>query len=337
MASYLTLRWIPDLKAESDLAELSVAFEVESIPFSKFDLKESRYNGARITGPFVATLIEDYATAMENGDAFPRIVCHNTPTGYVILGGNQRVSAIETLINAGKLPKDQLIDSYVIKTKDKLLLEIIARSGNVGHGGRSEKEERIAHALYSVRSLGMTAKDAAKLFIVSDATINNHIRAEEERKFHASHGINVSSMPNASLLEIAKIDDLQLKTKLAGLASQHVVSHDRLGQAVKAIRKAKTQQSRIGVVKNLEGELAESAHRTRTRDANTPRKVPKRPRRDRVISLLTNLANFLEAGRDGEPLLSMADLQVADIEDRKTIQGLWGRVAIRMEKIVRAK
>lgn len=340
--SYIELRWMPDLKAEADLAALSIAYEIQSIPFSKINLKESQYNGARLATPLVPRLIEDYAMAMEHGDPFPRIIVQNSSVGYVISWGNQRCAAVKSLIDAGKVSAKTTVEAYVVQTTDKLLLEILARCGNVGHGGRSEKEERLAHALYAVRSLGMTTKDAAKLFIVGDSTISQHIRADDERKFQASQGVNAAGVPMVVLTEIGKVADLGLKVKLGHLAAQHNPPVARIRQAVQTIKKAKSRASQLSAIKQLERELAEAAHRmestkTASGQCRQRTKVPRRPRRDRIITMLTHLANFLEAGLDGEAFRTMSDLQVSSVEDRKTLQNLWDRVDARMRVIARTQ
>jgi hypothetical protein len=341
--SYIELRWMPDLKAEADLAALSIAYEIQSIPFSKIDLKESQYNGARLDTPIIASLVEDYAMAMENGDPFPRIIVFNAPTGYIISWGNQRTAAVKSLIDAGKVSPKTALEAYVVQTTDKLLLDVLARCGNVGHGGRSPKEERIAHALHAVRNLGMTASDAAKLFIVSDSTILQYIRADEERKFQLSQGINVAEVTNGVLNEIARVADLGLKTKLGSLASQHGkrLPVERVRQAVQALKKSRSQSAQHSIVKGLERELSEAAHRAYSKGRKTPSsgqtKVPRRPRRDRIITLLTQLANFLETGLDGEPFRRLSDLQVSGDIDRKTIIGLWMRVDAKMHQLLREK
>jgi hypothetical protein len=195
----LSLSWYSDLKAESDLSSLAVSFDIETIPFIEIDLKESQVNGARLNGALLEHKIEDYMQGMRNGDTFPRPVVHKTPTGFVILSGNQRCESVRRLIVNGELPKNTSIDCYVVDTTDKLLLEIIARCANVAHGEGTPKEERIQQGVYFVRALGMLVRDAAKLCMVSETGISHHIRAEEQRKELAAAGINATRVPVSTL------------------------------------------------------------------------------------------------------------------------------------------
>jgi len=184
MAGFLKLSCCDDLQLESHLRALSVSQAVRTIKFSQLDLKESQYNGARIEDPIVRFLVEDYKTGMENGDTFPRIAVYEDKKGtYVILSGNQRSVSIDELIKEGKISKLLTLEVYVVDTADPLLREVIARSANVSHGGRSSRDERLAHAIYSVRKLGMRPKAKAvkqalkhpKGVEMSDSQIAEHV------------------------------------------------------------------------------------------------------------------------------------------------------------------
>jgi hypothetical protein len=336
MATYLSLKWMADLKLESDLGSLSVVWEEVTIRFTEIDLKESQYNGARLGDPIIHSLVEDYRMGMENGDAFPKIVIYKAKSGYVVLSGNQRCAAIESLIDANRLPKTVSVEAYLVKTTDKLLLEVIARSGNVGHGERSPKEERLAHAVYSVRLLGMRHKDACKIFMVSEHAIRTHIAAEKERVDFGKQGVDMSHVPISSLSALSGLKfDESTKTKVGHLVSRHNPTVERVSQTVKAIKKARSQSGRNNEVKKLEIELAEQAHRSRQdrRGNKQPHKVPRRPRRDRLIGHLTKLTNYLESGMDGEAFVRLDDFQIAGDGDKKVIADLWKRIQFRMKVI----
>lgn len=335
MASVLKLTWMADLKLETDLRALSVTSEVGTIPFSKIDLAESQYNGARLGDPIVHVLVEDYRIGMENGDTFPRIAVYKGKAGYVILSGNQRAAAIKQFIDEGRLPQGVMIEVYIIDVPDKLLQEIIARSGNVGHGGRCEKDERLAHAVYSVRKLGLRVKDAAKLFEVSETSINVRIRAETARTGLAREGINVSHVPVSTLASLAPLDT-SAKIKLGHLIAQHNPTAERVKQTVKAVRKARSQNGRLQQIKRFEKELTEEAHRSTATRSGNARKVPRRPRRDRLIGDLTRLATYLESGMDGERFARLDDFQLAGDADADTIRKLWKQVEMRMRTILRS-
>jgi hypothetical protein len=212
----MKLSWCPDLTAESNLRRLGVVFDVGNVAFSKLDLKESQVNGARLGDPLVQSLISDYRQGMLNGDTFPRIVVHPGKAGWIILSGNQRTAAVEKLVKEGELPKDPQIECYKLDECDKLLREIIARSANVVHGGRAEYDERLAHAVYCCRALGMSPADAAKTFCVGKDGIIKNMRAEKERDSLMRSGVDASRLPITTLDAISKLPfDTNAKQQVA--------------------------------------------------------------------------------------------------------------------------
>jgi hypothetical protein len=339
-AKQLKPTWCDDLKAESDLRRLGVPFEKTSIKFSDIDLKESQVNGARLEDSIIATLVDDYMQGFRNGDNFPRPIVHKTATGYVILSGNQRSESIRRLIEAGEIAKTFQMEVYLVDTTDPLLLEIIARSGNVAHGGRSSKEERMSHAVYSVRKLGMRSADAAKIYNVSATNINMHIRAEDERRSLAESGIDTSRVANAALEPLARLKfDEPAKKKLGSVISQYVPTAERVRQVVGVMAKAKTTADRFQQVKELERELSAAFHSNGNgkhhANGNGHSKAPLRPRRDKLVSILTRLANFLDSENDGQGFTSLDELQVASAADIELINKLWKRLSYRMKVVLK--
>ena len=341
MASkFLKLTWYQDLKAETDLRRMAVSFEIESIPFNKIDLKESQVNGARLGEAIIQSKVEDYMQGFRNGDTFPRPIMHKTATGYVILGGNQRCESIRRLIAEGELPKDVQVEIYLVETKDKFLLEIIARSANVAHGQGSDKAERLAHAIYCVRSLGMRTADAAKQFMVAESTINMHIKAEEQRKDLAAAGVDAHRVPNAVLAPLAKLDfDAGTKQKLGQLVAQHGPTAERTRQVVATMTKETSSQGRNRVLKEFEKELHVAAHGNgHTKNGHTESersKVPLRPRREKAFRLASSLANFLESENGGEPFTTLEEMQISSDADRDRMVKLCNKLTYRLRVLAK--
>lgn len=327
----LKLTWYEDKKAESDMRRMNIAFDVKQIPFSKIDLKESQVNGARIAAPLIRDLIEDYKQGMRNGDTFPRVVLVPGKAGYVISSGNQRCTAISELIDEGDLPKNLSIEAYVTDDIDTLLREILARAGNVAHGGRSAKEERLAHAIHCVRSLGMSMKDAAKTFMVGESTVKLHISAERERAELQRAGIPAERISVSSLAPLAGLSfDERAKQQIGFLVAQHDVPADRVRQIVRAVKQEKSQTGRVAKIKQLEKDLAQQARATAKPSANGHSKAPQRPRRDKFLSLLSRLVDFLETENEGSAFTSLDQLQFSGGTDDERLSSLCGKLKLRL-------
>lgn len=328
----MKLSWCPDLTAESNLRRLGVVFEVGTVAFSKLDLKESRVNGARLGDPIRKDLVGDYRQGMLNGDTFPRcIVYPNGKSGWVILSGVQRTAAVEELIKECQLPKDPQLEVYKLDECDKLLREIIARSSNAVHGGRSDFQERLAHAVYCCRALGMQQGDAAKTFCVGLTSIQLHVKAEKERDALMRSGVDASRMPVTALEQIAKLPfDSSAKQAVATLAVQHDVPAEKIKTVVAGLKTAKSQQDRTAKIKAFERELAQQARATeKPATSNGTTKAPSRPRRDKLLRMLETATDFLENGNDGGSFTTLDQLQFTGDADTARLKTLVGRLQLR--------
>jgi hypothetical protein len=327
----MKLSWCADLAAESNLRRLGVVFEVGKVPFSKLDLKESRVNGARLRDPIIKELVEDYRQMMLNGDIFPMPVVHPGKAGWIILSGVQRTAAVEKLIQSGDVAKDPQIECYRLEECGQLLREIIARSFNAFHGERIGYSDRLQHAVYCCRALGMSASDAAKVFGLTVSSITLHVRAEKERDALMRSGVDATALPATTLGQIAKLPfDTNAKQQIAILTVQHNVPSERVKTVVDKLKTAKTQQARTAQVKAFEKELADQARATaKPKTSNGQSKAPSRPRRDKVLSLCERLVEFLEHGNDGESFTTLDQLQFSGEADTARMKTLVGRLTLR--------
>jgi len=334
----LKLQWTDDLKAESDFRMMGIPFEKVRIPFSKIDLKESGFNSARFE-PVIPGLVSDYSQAMRNGDVFPRIVAYRKGS-YILTSGNQRSLAIKSLIADGALAKDVVVEIYDLQTSDAMLIEAVTRSANVSHGGRATWEERKAHACKMVAEYGMATADAAKLFTLSQATINNQITSNKTRVALGESGINAASVPSSVLNTVARLDqDSSVFLKVGHLVAQHGPSGEQVKRYVDRIKKARSEDQRLGLVKKIEKELTEQAKtfgNTKKARLSSPR-VPLRPRRDQFVAQLTKLANFLDFGKAGEGFSKLSELQVSVAADSQLVSDSWERIELRMSLIMKGR
>ena len=334
----MKLLWMDDLKLESDLRAMGIAFEVTTIKLSVIDFVASADNGARIGDPVMPGLVADYKLAMLNGDIFPRPAVRKIKSGYLILSGNQRCAAVRELVADGDLPPDCQIEAYLLATDDPMLVNAVIRSANVGHGGRTTWDERVAHAIFMVSSLGMAIADASKLFIVSKTTITARIRAEEVRKELGKACIATSTIATATLDVLGQIQhDERSFRQMGSLVAQHAPPTERVRQMVGSVKKAKSDTDRLRIVKNFENELTQEAHAIGAKRDGTLAKLPQRPRRDRLIGDLKRVVNWLENGTDGEPFGGLRELQITAASDEKLLRDLWSRLEMRMRVILKKK
>lgn len=329
MDDYLELRFMSDPIAEVGLRDRGLEFEIVPIKFTEIDLEESRRNFGRLGKPIINDLVERYVLLIEENVIMPRTVAHRLKSGQCgFLAGNQRITAIEKLIKAGKLPPDVSMEVYLVTSDDPHGKDVFARSDNSRHGGPPGSEERLAQAIHCTISLGLSLRDAGKAFGVAPSTLSKHVTVEKEEKVLMNEGINTSSVPRGTLFPLARIKEIDLKKKVAHLIVTHAPCADRIKKTCSAVANAGSQEEKLQHIKKLEKSLAAKAkdgQRAKHPGMN-------RPRRDRVIGKLSSLLDYLETGFNGTAFTSDSQLQL-DMQDRKRFIELWDRIQFRMNII----
>ena len=325
----VTREWRADPDAETilrDLAKLPYVFG--TISLSVVDWSESANNCARLTDPLNAEKIEDYATCMNRGDVFPRIVVerHKKKGRYVILGGNQRSAALKSIDAAAT------IDCYIVDPLLSAEREIVIRSLNSRHGWGSTKEERVEHAVFLVRKYGMHVETVARAMVVSDHSILQRIRAEDERARLARNGIDASSMALRGLSTLASIPDESLRNTTAKAAVEAKASGESIAELAAAVSKAKSKAAASVAI--AEFKKAASAI-SEIKSAKKGGKLRK-PRREKFLSLITNLADFLERGNDGSAFSTLDELSCSVEHDLDNARVLTAKITSRLQCICEA-
>jgi hypothetical protein len=176
------------------------------------------------------------------------------------------------------------------------------------------------------------------LFVVSEGCISGQIRTDKTRRELAENGIDTADVPASTIEMVSKLgQDDSVFLKMGKLVAQHIPTAERVGQMVARINKAKSEDARLGLVKTFEKDLSEDAraYGNKKQAKLIAPKAPLRPRRDRVISELTRLADFLDHGKSGEGFGDLTELQVVGVSDKKLINELWQRLERRMSLILK--
>ena len=314
-----------DPDAETVLAITGLDFDIATIAINNIDWVESSNNCARLTDPLNAEKIEDYGSSINRGDVFPRCVVERGKSGYVILGGNQRCAAYKSV-------GVEHIEVYVVDPLTSGEREAVIRSLNSRHGWGSTKSERLQHAVYLVRKFGHRVEDAARLMVVSESAINEHIRAEDSRVELIKKGVSEAvSLPITTLSQIARVKDEDVKVRIAESVTSNKASAAQAAELVHAVlnSRSKAQQSK---------EIAEFNKRISTGKKIAASKPGIRnKRRDKFLSSLVQLSQFLEAGNDGGPFSTLDELNCSIAHDLDNVRVLTAKITSRLRCICEAQ
>lgn len=196
----------------------------------------------------------------------------------------------------------------------------------------STKEERIEHAVYLVRQFGMHVDTVARAMIVSNSTITDRIRAEDERANLAKQGIDSSGLPRCSLGSLAGIADESTKLHIAKIAVAKRATGDAIADVAKAVSKAKSKAAASSVI----AEFSKNLDTIAAIKGTTGRKGLKKPRREKFLSMLTNLSHFLENGNDGDSFSTLDELSCSVIHDLDSVRVMAARINGRLQCICEA-
>jgi ParB-like chromosome segregation protein Spo0J len=324
-----TREWRADPDAETILRDIAkLPYVVGTISLSEVDWSESANNCARLTDPLNAEKIEDYATCMSRGDVFPRIVVerHKKKGRYVILGGNQRSAALKSIDAVAT------IDCYVVDPLTSAEREIVIRSLNSRHGWGSTKEERVEHAVFLVRKYGMHVETVARAMVVSDHSILQRIRAEDERARLAKNGIDASSMALRGLSTLASISDESLRNATAKAAVEAKASGESIAELAAAVSKAKSKAAASVAIAEFKKTASAISEIKSSKKGGKLRK----PRREKFLSLITGLADFLERGNDGSAFSTLDELTCSVEHDLDNVRVVAAKITTRLQCICEA-
>jgi len=327
--SKVRVDWQDDPQAENLMRDLGVTWELRNVSIDAIDWSESYGNGARIGVPIIQDSVESLGMAMRYGSKIPRPVVYvpNGRTLYVIASGNQRLNAYKEVGD-----HEQKVPCYFASFEDQLTFEVFLRVANTVHGVPYSPQDRREHAFYCVKRLGMKSADAARMFLVTEDTITNYVRAIETRvELDRARVPNVERLNQSHLHALARISDEKSKQLLANVATQYDVTGERLNQVAAIVDSAKSQTEKTKAIKSLESELKETA---KPKGIHPGKNRVGRPRRDRLFHMLSQLAGFLESGIDGTGFTDLEQVQCDRADDKSKLVAFWKRVAVRMALLV---
>ena len=315
--------WRSDPDAETILRDIAkLPFLVDTISLGQIDWSGSANNCARLTDPLNAEKIEDYTTCMNRGDVFPRIVVERgkKKNQYVILGGNQRAAALRSIGDT------ESVECYVVDTLTSDERELVIRSLNSRHGWGSTKEERIEHAVYLVRKFGMHVETVARAMVVSENVIRAWIRAEDERTRLAKSGIDASRMSRRGLTSIAAIANTQYRDHVANAAIATKATGEQVSELSATVAKAGSLAKAAVAITDFR-KAANAIEQVK--DSRSGGKL-KKPRREKFLSSLVVLSDFLERGNDGGAFSTLDELSCSTEHDLDNVRVLFAKINSRL-------
>ncbi len=187
--------WIRSQKIESWLTTMGVEWEYcEMISMKELVPDWCKKNPGR-DGEAIQDVAMVYAEAQAAGVPFDAPITLRTPIGYMPLDGIQRLWATE--VNDGSH-----FASYVVKTKDKKVAELIASTANTLNGKSTSQDFKVARAIYLVEELGLTDSEAARRMGVTLKALQDERKRREVINLLDSRSVEVPPKTNGLLVKL---------------------------------------------------------------------------------------------------------------------------------------
>ena len=297
----MKLTWTADPSAEPALKEFGVKYEVGSVDLADIDWDLSRDNHARIIGKQIdEDLVAEYALAMERGDAFPMPVVRKQGRKYVVMGGNHRFQAV-------KLLDGTKAECYIVSTSDGYTIDMLPRVLNRRGGRRTSADEAYQHALYAMNKYGITIKEAAAAFGVSDKALGNKVQVNELRGVLVGKGVPADKLTDEAcrLLAVVKNNENVLVSAANLVHKSKFVGHETK-DFVNKIKSARTEASAMAVVAEYEDKLG-------TKNGKPEAKRAQKVVRMKFLRSLTGIESVIQKAN------SLARLQITEPEEKSDV------------------
>lgn len=304
------VKWKHDEDVIEELGYYRLAWQETAVDISEIDEAASLLNCAR--GEAInAELVEDYASAMEDGDTFPCIVlCRvNSESRYTIVSGNHRFAAAKRL-------SETVFPAICFKATNEQFLDI-AIALNRKHGQRVDRKTRIQQAVRMVK-LGRTQTDAARLLGVTADSIQMQLRVESVNEAFTAAGFPRIEVTASIAKSIAGLcEQTALVPMLHRLISTKPTSAE-IAHITKLVKSKRTEAARISAIAD------EVEKRLQSGGKNKP---VSRPVAQRLRASITIIEAAVEKGEQ-------CKFQITAVE-MKEMQVRLNRCAIRLGELAR--
>ncbi len=325
-----SVTWAQDVPAESHLRKMGVAHrEVDRVHISEIDVEVSRRNNARLRDRYDESLAMEYADAMADGAAFPKLILvkkSGKSKKYLVISGNHRLGAAIQL-------QQLTVAAYVLDEWDDQINDLIARSANRWTGKRQTAEEAVEHARHMMSAYGMNASEVARYFGLRAKWLQGQLRALDVKSRCQKLHLNTADVPVAIFNKLHTIRmHSQPFAEAAKVVCQPGVTTDQASRIVDAVAKEGDDEARIKGLTRVAEEVAKE-NRFKSRETDRPKSLHRR----NALRLLNSLHRFLEHGNEGSEFSTWSQLQITSQDERAEMAEKSRKVIKHLTRLLGAK
>lgn len=235
--------WVRHAVVENYLRRQGVDFDYVVQGIGLIDKEASFRNQARYGIVVKTEVVEEYATAMRGGDAFPALVAFMQVNGtYRLAGGNHRYAAA---LSSGR----RSVAMYVVHTKDAEVQRRITTSLNALEGVRPSREELVQAAMAHMDQFQISQVEAADTYRIPVTALSAALRHRGITHRLQNLGIQPDRMVKSHMDRLATIkSDVTLRSA-AEFQLDHRLSAEDLKRFVGDVTKESTEEKQSNVIR----------------------------------------------------------------------------------------
>lgn len=242
------IEWREDGPAMRIVEQMGLQAAVKTVAVQT-DIDTRTPNGARAK-PIDHELVDEYVSAMREGDAFPHIVLAKSAgkTRLSVVGGNHRLNAA-VKIGAREVPA-------IVVHCTPFEAAMLAKRLNVVNGQRESRTVRILQGIDLITHHGQTIEGAARIAGVTPGVLNNAVRTERLKAKAAELGLPACEKLRATDGHAIGdlINDADIFPELYAYAISANSSAEHLSELCKNLRKTGTLASRLELIRKASAE-----------------------------------------------------------------------------------
>ena len=279
-------QWTPDLPAEQLLTKLDVSWVYSTVGIGLIDQQASLQNQARLGVSIHQETMDEYATAMRDGAAFPALVGFMRPNGsFILAGGNHRLAA-------AKSTNRLTVDLYVCDVKDEAIRRLITTSLNTTVGVRTTREDAVIQAVSWMESYGRSVSAAAQAYNLPRESLDTYLRYRDTRRRLQGVGLIPDKINRSSLKHLSRITNDNVLRDAALFQLEFGVTEQEFRDLLSNVNATRTESDQIAVIQ--EWRKRDDIKARRSRQTKKVYRSPYQKNRTELARVLSTAQNLLK-------------------------------------------
>lgn len=311
-----------DPQREQWLENEEVKFEYrKAVPLAEFDERASLRNQARLDGALDKKLVESYALMAIDNMEPPAVMAWQGQNGLVMIDGNHRYAA-------AREAEKQVIDCYVVLSKDVYDIARLTRAANALEGKRPTHEQLVQQAGFLAKEFNQPVNEVAKSLHIPAAAVRIFLRSRKAEERLARLGVPMARMKRTVKERLQSIANDRVFQAAGQLIHDAALPSNEVEPLLADVRREGTEAAQLHVI---------AAWRQRPEIVNRMEQVVRGKKKGRIAPKmrLFGALTAINAVLDAQDTLNL--LQITGEAELRRLREQWAGAQRKMESLVGRK